>query len=40
MMMKTTPPITPPIMAPVFLLLVDDAGAGAINEIIRQTQQK
>lgn len=27
-------------MAPVFLLLVDDAGAGAINEIIRQTQQK
>ena len=28
-------------MAPVFLLLVDDAGAGAINEmIIRQTKQK
>ena len=34
MMMKTTPPITPPIMAPVFLLLVDEAGVGATDEII------
>ena len=38
MMMKTTPPITPPMMAPVFSLLVDDAGVTAVNEmIIRQT---
>ena len=38
MMMKTTPSITHPIMAPVFLLPVDGAGVGAKNEmIIRQT---
>ena len=34
MMMKTTPPITSPIMAPVFLLLVDEAGVGATDEMI------
>ena len=34
MMMKTTPPITPPIIAPVFLLLVDDPSVGAKNERI------
>lgn len=38
MMMKTTPPITPPIMAPVFLLLVDGVDVGARNKmIIHQT---
>lgn len=41
MMMKTTPPITPPIMAPVFLLLVDGADVGATNKmIIHQTQKQ